>query len=757
MKSDQTSTHAVHFYEDDESLVDRVCAFVATGLETGDGAIIIATAAHLDAFGLRLRQRLGVSIGIGDDAAARNHPHLLLLDAEAMLACFMVDGWPDERRFSQAVEPCLARAGAGTGRHLHIFGEMVAVLCAQGNPEAAIHLEGMWNSLLRQHSFTLLCGYPMHAFSTEKDQQHFDAICTLHSSVCPSHSCGPEAHDDIDRINAKLHQRTLALESRVREHDKTEEILRMREEILLERTASLIDANERLKAEIEKRKSAEQNLLHVQRVLTSAQKLAGLGSWEINASSGRLHCSDEFFDICGRMPQSAPLTLKFVLRIVHPDDRKSVKAFISDIVGSARQHAGNAVTQEYSTVTRVIRPDRTVRHVVSHGQPIFDERQQLVAVIGSFLDITEARLAEQTLRTSEERFRSLANLSSDWYWEQDADFRFVELTKASFHDKLKIRADHLIGRTRKEIGAVQTGDSDWAVLDAYLAARRPFRDFEYTMLDVDNTRKYVQISGEPVFDADGNFTGYRGVGKDITERKNAEQALRQSHEDLRRLAAHQEMIKEEERKRIAREIHDELGGLLTGMKALITVSMEQNSTPDAGAKKLLAEAADLIDVAIDSVRRIVTDLRPSVLDQLGVLAAIEWYAEQIAERTPLQCEYAVVCKCALQHDASAIAIDAERSTMLFRIVQEALTNIVRHAQASVVRIRIMCRERSIAVEIADDGKGIATDDMLHRESWGIQGMYERVRHFKGDLQIKGIPGQGTTIVLLLPLENTHDR
>eukprot|EP01034_Spumella_vulgaris_P036352 gene36351-44846_t len=161
--------------------------------------------------------------------------------------------------------------------------------------------------------------------------------------------------------------------------------------------------------------------------------------------------------------------------------------------------------------------------------------------------------------------------------------------------------------------------------------------------------------------------------------KAAEQALRQSQEELRRLGAHQERIKEEERKRIAQEIHDELGGLLTGIRAYILVAQERAVAAGREPEPLLADTADLVQTAIETVRRVITDLRPSVLDQLGVWAALEWYAGQVALRAGLRCD------CSIDAQVAALELDAERSTMLFRVVQEALTNVVRHAGASAAR------------------------------------------------------------------------
>lgn len=241
---------------------------------------------------------------------------------------------------------------------------------------------------------------------------------------------------------------------------------------------------------------------------------------------------------------------------------------------------------------------------------------------------------------------------------------------------------------------------------------------------------------------------------DITQRKLVERALQQSQDELRGLAAHQENIKESERKRIAQEIHDELGGLLTGIKAYISVSIERSAAAGLPADPLLADAAGLAQDAIETVRRVITDLRPSVLDQLGVWAALEWYAGQVEQRAGLHCE------CRIDAAAAAVELSAERSTMLFRIVQEALTNVVRHAEATQVSLTVRHEagpDGALLLTIVDNGKGIAADGLLDRESWGIFGMHERSRHYAGKLTITGSEGRGTTLQLRLPLKEEYER
>ena len=269
---------------------------------------------------------------------------------------------------------------------------------------------------------------------------------------------------------------------------------------------------------------------------------------------------------------------------------------------------------------------------------------------------------------------------------------------------------------------------------------------EYRLLARDGSALWFRDEAEVVRDEAGRPLFMQGILVDITRNKLAEHALRQSQDALRRLAAHQENIKEQERKRIAQEIHDELGGLLTGIKAYISVAIERGSAAGGPADPLLADAAALAQDAIATVRRVITDLRPSVLDQLGVWAALEWHLGQIAQRSGLR------FSCAIAPEAALLELDVERSTMLFRVAQEALTNVVRHAEASEVTLAVALLPGALQLTIADNGKGIDAERLLNRESWGIQGMHERSRHYAGELKISAAPGQGTTLQLRLPLQ-----
>lgn len=275
---------------------------------------------------------------------------------------------------------------------------------------------------------------------------------------------------------------------------------------------------------------------------------------------------------------------------------------------------------------------------------------------------------------------------------------------------------------------------------------------EYRLISRDGNALWFRDESQTVTDESGRKLFVQGILVDITQSKHIEEELRQSKNELRQLAAHQERLKEEERKRIAQEVHDELGGLLASIKAHVSVSNDRLVRAGAAPDQLLIDAAALAEAGLKAVRKVITDLRPSVLDQLGIWAALEWYTGQIEERSGIMCEWLV------DEPTSNVSLDQERSTMLFRVVQESLTNAVRHAEASHIAVSASCEDGVIAVTVQDNGKGIDTDRLLNRESWGILGMYERSRHFGGELRITGTPGGGGTLVVLrLPGIDQHGK
>ncbi len=227
------------------------------------------------------------------------------------------------------------------------------------------------------------------------------------------------------------------------------------------------------------------------------------------------------------------------------------------------------------------------------------------------------------------------------------------------------------------------------------------------------------------------------------EREQAEEKLRRSHDQLRALTGHLQIVREEERTRIAREVHDELGQALTGLK--LDLAWLAGKVP--GTKVLQEKVKSMsahIDETIHAIRRIATELRPGVLDSLGLAAAVEWQAADFQERTGIRCEVKI--------DVSPEAApDQELSTACFRIFQETLTNIIRHAEATRVEVHLAQNERELMLSVRDNGRGISEREIVHARSIGLIGMKERAAQVGGEVFFFGLPGRGTTVTLRVPL------
>jgi PAS domain S-box-containing protein len=231
--------------------------------------------------------------------------------------------------------------------------------------------------------------------------------------------------------------------------------------------------------------------------------------------------------------------------------------------------------------------------------------------------------------------------------------------------------------------------------------------------------------------------------RDITEHRNAEKEIRHSHDELRKLAAAMLEVREAERTRIARELHDELGQALTALKMDLEWLGSGIPPERADLAEQLATMRELLDATVATTRRIAADLRPRVLDDLGLRAAAEWLAHNVSERHGLACELRIDPSCAVLGEPHASAI--------FRIMQESLTNAVRHAQAQRLEVRLERTMEAAVLSVSDDGIGMAPNARAKPNSFGLRGIRERVLLLGGQLSIVSEPGAGTTIVARIPL------
>ncbi len=239
------------------------------------------------------------------------------------------------------------------------------------------------------------------------------------------------------------------------------------------------------------------------------------------------------------------------------------------------------------------------------------------------------------------------------------------------------------------------------------------------------------------------FTSLRLESTDLS-RASAEENLRASRERLRELSGHIQVLQEEERIRIAREVHDELGQSLTALK--MDVALLRSLLPDQpDVEHRISSITNLVNTTIRSIQRISSELRPSALDDLGLAAAIEWQAREFESRSGVEC--------ALHLPAGPLPISASRSTALFRIFQETLTNVARHSKASQVVVRLGLEQGRVVLTVMDDGVGFADAAVENVRSLGIMGMMERATLVGGHFEISSLPGGGTSIRAAVPIDD----
>ncbi|MEE9176395.1 MAG: GAF domain-containing protein [Thermodesulfobacteriota bacterium] len=469
-----------------------------------------------------------------------------------------------------------------------------------------------------------------------------------------------------------------------------------------------------------------------------------------------------------------------VLAVFHEEDQASVK----EQLNICFENPGQIFKWEFRKVCK----DQRVIWVNEIARCVWDADGNKVALIVCE-DITEQKTAELEKREAEERYRALVENSYDLIIEISPDFKFLYVSP-NHKSVLGYEQEELIGRSvienihpddRQEVLSKfqRTGlniinllelnvddileNNDFATV--YTQEARELwgerenaiekhlesdRSFLYRYKTKDGKWIWLESIGRP-FWTSGNELRIAISSRDITERKKAEIQLIQSREQLRKLATRMQSIREEEITSLARWIHDDLGQLLTGLKIEISLMDKKLSSASNGGysypAKRMKSISGLIDTAIFRVQRISTELRSPVLDTLGLVEAIKYQSKEFESMSGIYCEVDI--------KTGGIAPDQKRSIAIFRVLQESLTNIARHANATRVGISMKLSGENLLLEVEDNGRGITNSEIVNPKSVGILGMEERVLVFGGDLKIRGIPKKGTIVSVILPLNNVN--
>lgn len=354
--------------------------------------------------------------------------------------------------------------------------------------------------------------------------------------------------------------------------------------------------------------------------------------------------------------------------------------------------------------------------------------------------ITIEREKLRALRQSEERFRSLIENSFDAIALLDVEGKTVFVSQST-HRVLGYTAEEFMKLSAQEFIVREDFQKLKNLLEGRLPAPEQRIHFQFRARHKDGSLRWLEgvatnLLSEPAVNA--IVVNYR----DISERKEAEEKIKSSHDQLRKLSARLQTAREEERTHIAREVHDELGQMLTVLKMDLAL-LERKLDSSDGVAEDIQSMSSLIDGVIQSVRRIATELRPEILDDLGLIDAFESELEAFQNHTGI--------RSAFVSNVKDLTLERDHKTALFRIFQEALTNVARHAHAGEISVHVDQQENGLVVEIRDNGCGIPEDKISGTKSLGLLGMRERVLMIGGEICIKGEQGKGTLVQVKIPL------
>jgi PAS domain S-box-containing protein len=413
----------------------------------------------------------------------------------------------------------------------------------------------------------------------------------------------------------------------------------------------------------------------------------------------------------------------------------------------AELQQGRAI-EHYETVRKT--KDGTLIHVSLTISPIRNRDGRITGASTIARDITAQRQAEERIRESEALFQQLAANIEGYFWVNAPDDSHMYYMSPGYEKITGRSCARLYERPASWADSIHPEDRA-RVLALYRGPRRQeARELEYRIVRPDGAVRWIRDRVSPVRDRAGEVYRIAGIGEDITERKQADEKLREYYEHVQTLSHQLLTVQEEERRHLARELHDEIG------QVLATINFQFHAAKGlAGASALprLEECGALLQQAGEQVRSLALELRPTMLDTLGLEATLRWLGERHQQRTG--CEVQIV------GHLSGAPLAPEMAIACFRVVQEALTNVVRHAAARHFWIELSQSESVLELVVRDDGVGFdvaATQEQAARRGrLGLLGMAERVHLLGGTLQVESEPGRGTRIRASFPSSNVSEQ
>ncbi len=401
--------------------------------------------------------------------------------------------------------------------------------------------------------------------------------------------------------------------------------------------------------------------------------------------------------------------------------------------------------------------------------PYYDRNGEITGILVFAVDFTAHMRSEEALSTSQLQLSEAMDLARIVYWQLDSDsdtFIFNDPFYDFYGTTAEREGGYLMARVEYARRFMHPDDihlfHQASEKRRLHNGREYFNEFEHRIIRRDGQERHVLARIRATMEPTGRITKCYGANQDITERKKAEEqlererllketqvrrekALEQSREELRNLSEHLQRVRERERTRIAREVHDELGQFLSVLKIDLTCLGQGLNKNQRDLIEQIQGMATKIDGAVHTVRKICSELRPSILDDFGLSAAIEWHAEDFEKRTGIRFVTRI--------DPTIPKVEKRLAYVIFRIFQETVTNVLRHAEATTVKVSLKREKDSVVLKVADNGRGISKKQLSSPGSLGIIGMKERVRFWNGQLMFRGVRNRGTTMIVSIPLTN----
>lgn len=462
--------------------------------------------------------------------------------------------------------------------------------------------------------------------------------------------------------------------------------------------------------------------------LNKAQNISKIGNWEFNLLTGALHWSQEQYRIFELEGHPAENLYEAYRKKYHPEDLSNLDAIIKNSIEKA---------EGFMYEHRIICNDGSIKYILGIAQVVLDENGNVESIKGTGQDITESKLNEIQIKESHNKIESLINTIDGIVWEADATtFQFTFISK-KVEDILGYPSELWISENQFWADHIHPDDKNWAIeYCTRCTLEKRVHDFEYRMIAKDGSNVWLRDIVTVIVE-NNKPVQLRGIMIDITANKLIENDLKESRDQLREISVHLENVREEERTKIAREIHDELGQQLTGLKMDIVWLSKKVNDDDPRLKIKFDDTLELVDSAVNSIRRIVAELRPNIIDDLGLNAAIEWHIKEFGEKLGIDVKYL--------NNFRDDEINFSISIGIYRILQEALSNITKHAKAKKVFIKIETVEKNVSLVVIDDGIGFDTTLKSVHLNFGLMGIKERSKMMNGTCLIQSGLDVGTNI------------